>query len=620
MRRLLLLVLWFLAGCTPELPELAPLPTLAPLPEEVLSLAFWQTQSDTLSSTNPISYWQFAGEAGDEIFIRAIPRNLALTLTLLQGETILAQGTESLELRLPDSALYRVRVDHVSGDGTYDIGLGYTDRPNPDDTPATDLPQVVGVPTPTPPFSSLGEFIDTLSEGREVAQLLSANSPQHIYTLQGEQGMVVTFELYRIAGTFDPLLRLYDRNGELIAMDDDSLGDNNARLLNIRLPEEGLYTVQVDGQGLFGDYTLIYLDEAQNITPDTPPTVAPTQVAPYATPMTRFAVPDQRLDDHHPAINNLERTSDFQRFSFFAEAGERISLAVEPLDGAALMPQFEVFDPDGAQIAFASSAGRADRTALANGIIVAQTGAHTIIVTSDGSTSGQFVIAFGRGASVRDVYQGIAFSNNRTQGRIERAGTRHIWQLDLDPGDVVTIAVSPDEQLLNPVIELVTVEGDVLYRDDDGGNGNAALINLARIDTPATYLLRVYDETGTQTGAYTLLWNLVEQAPTPSPIPAQVLILQASGQVDEGQYQFYAFQGQAGQRVQVQAVADDAGFDPVLALIDPQGTIIAEADDSDGTLNPRTTLTLPADGTYQVRVNGYLSQGAFTTRVAILFD
>ena len=91
--------------------------------------------------------------------------------------------------------------------------------------------------------------------------------------------------------------------------------------------------------------------------------------------------------------------------------------------------------------------------------------------------------------------------------------------------------------------------------------------------------------------------------------------------VAEGQYQFYAFQGQAGQRVHIEAIAN-AGelLDPVIAILNPDGDIILEADDSNGSLNPMTDLTLPDDGTYQVRVNGYLSGGQFTLRVAILFD
>src|SRR5690606_15404598 len=96
------------------------------------------------------------GEAGDNIFIRTVSRGVEIRLTLFQDDTILLEGSNSLELTLPESRLYRVRVDYVSGAGQYDIGLGYTDRRNPNDIEPSQIPQMVGVPTPTPPFSSLG--------------------------------------------------------------------------------------------------------------------------------------------------------------------------------------------------------------------------------------------------------------------------------------------------------------------------------------------------------------------------------------------------------------------------------------------------------------------------------
>lgn len=619
--RYLLLLLAILTACTPTVPEtLAPIPTLAPLPEDVFALFFWQTETSQLSIEGEYDWWQFGGEAGDNVFIRAVSRGVEIRLTLFQEDTILLEGTDTLELTLPESRLYRVRVDYVSGAGQYDIGLGYTDRPNPADIRPSPIPQVVGVPTPTSPFSSLGEFITRLSESREHAGLLNANSPQHIYTLQGTADQVVNFELYRIAGELDPVLRFYDTDGNLIAMDDNSLGNDNARLLNLRLPSDGLYSVQVDGKNLAGDYTLVFNNGAVSVEPDVQPSVAPTTVIPYETPMIRFAVPDQRLEDHRPSINSITRVGDFQRFSFFADAGERISMVVEPLEGSTIVPRFEVFDPNGEQIAFASAfTSDANGAAATNGIIIAQSGAHIIIVTAEDNSVGQFVISFGRGASVRDEYQGFALSNSQTTGTISRIGTRHIWQLALNPQDVVSIAVSPNDIALDPVIELVTTTGEVIYRDDDGGSGNASLIQMAGITMPATYLLRIYDETGTNTGSYTLLWNYVTIAPTPTPIPSTTMLMAVDGSVIEGEYQFFAFQGQAGERVQIEVVGN-TGFDPVLAVLDPNGEIILEADDNANSLNPSVMMTLPEDGTYQIRVNGYLSSGIFRATVAILYD
>ena len=58
--------------------------------------------------------------------------------------------------------------------------------------------------------------------------------------------------------------------------------------------------------------------------------------------------------------------------------------------------------------------------------------------------------------------------------------------------------------------------------------------------------------------------------------------------------------------------------DPVAVLLAPDGAVIAESDDTDGDLNPRFTVQLPADGTYRVRVNGYNVAGRFTLTVEAL--
>jgi hypothetical protein len=88
-----------------------------------------------------------------------------------------------------------------------------------------------------------------------------------------------------------------------------------------------------------------------------------------------------------------------------------------------------------------------------------------------------------------------------------------------------------------------------------------------------------------------------------------------------GEYRFYSFQGRLGQRVRVQVRAfPGSGLDAVAVLIDPQGREIAQGDDSPNSLDVDFVALLPADGSYQVRVNGYLSAGLYEVRVALLLE
>jgi hypothetical protein len=90
--------------------------------------------------------------------------------------------------------------------------------------------------------------------------------------------------------------------------------------------------------------------------------------------------------------------------------------------------------------------------------------------------------------------------------------------------------------------------------------------------------------------------------------------------IPEGEYRFYPFQGRTGQRIQVRVIAQPGGtLDPVAALLGIDGNEIASGDDSGNDLNPRFTAEIPQDGTYSVRVNGYLSSGKFELVVEVLF-
>jgi hypothetical protein len=134
------------------------------------------------------------------------------------------------------------------------------------------------------------------------------------------------------------------------------------------------------------------------------------------------------------------------------------------------------------------------------------------------------------------------------------------------------------------------------------------------------YHLRVTAAGGFGSGSYALVWHYINLAATATPQPGSLPILTFSDSITPGTYQFYTFQGSAGQQVEIQVVAKPGSdFDPVAALVGLDGQVITEADDDGDDLNPRFTTILPADGTYRVRVNGYLTGGAFTLTVKALY-
>ncbi|NJM84749.1 MAG: tetratricopeptide repeat protein [Leptolyngbyaceae cyanobacterium RM2_2_21] len=91
-------------------------------------------------------------------------------------------------------------------------------------------------------------------------------------------------------------------------------------------------------------------------------------------------------------------------------------------------------------------------------------------------------------------------------------------------------------------------------------------------------------------------------------------ILQQQGQLAPVEDE-HTFAGEAGQAVTIRLSSSD--FDPVLALLAPNGEEIAANDDYGGTLDATIVITLPSSGTYKVLARSYSGQGGnYTVTVA----
>lgn len=104
------------------------------------------------------------------------------------------------------------------------------------------------------------------------------------------------------------------------------------------------------------------------------------------------------------------------------------------------------------------------------------------------------------------------------------------------------------------------------------------------------------------------------------------LLLQEQGVLAKGDsvlssdgslYDQYNFQGSAGQGVTI--TVESAEFDTYVAIITPDGKLLAENDDiNQSNKNAGLTVTLPSNGTYRVIVNGYdnNSRGRYAVSVS----
>ena len=626
---LLLLMSFVIVSCRvqaeAQLPTLAVLPTLAPalvVDEGPMPLAFWQITSGILASTEHVDQWQFAALAGDPIKLDTLGE-VNLVLQAPDGGTL---GTgANIELELPTDGDYTILVQLLTGQsGRYQMELAYTDRPNPALFTVTPPPVTVAVPTPTPPFSDLGLFITELADAEAFTRsFLGGPIQPHVYTFEGQPGDYVTARMLRLSGTVDPALTLYGPDGQALAVDHNSGGNRTALLRNIRLQQEGLYSIQATGGDAPGDYQ-IQLTLGEQPVPVTPTIVTPPTATAFAVSSDQImtAVPDEPLVPNMPVIGSLVRTGDVNRYPLLADAGDVITVGLRKLQpSATLFPVVEVYNPAGELVGAASARNsNASGDVLLPLLTLAERGTYSVFVTAEGDSIGDYILSYGSGVNYEDTPRGPATADTPYDGQIPRRGVRDARTVVLSAGDVITIAASPTNNALDPVLELYAPDGSLTISDDNSGGFPNALIEEFQAPVSGPYTLLVSGSSGSSAGPYRLIWRYINVAPTPTYDPPRILLFTVEEEVAQGEYGFYPFQGIAGEQVRITVNGQVAsGFDPVAALIGPDGSVIAEGDDSDGTLNPRFMTTLPTDGTYQVRVNGYLSGGPFALVVERLF-
>jgi hypothetical protein len=186
------------------------------------------------------------------------------------------------------------------------------------------------------------------------------------------------------------------------------------------------------------------------------------------------------------------------------------------------------------------------------------------------------------------------------------------WTFEGRAGDIITISMTA--LALDSYLEVFDPNGDPIAEDDDGGRGLNALIEGLELELDGTYTILARTAGGMGRGEYTLI--LVE-GDSFTGLPAGVIAIGEAieGVLPIGTQQSYRFVGQAGVEVTITLESDDLSMDPYLELRSADGDLLAEDDDSAGSLNARIEdFELPEDGEYQivVRTAGGFGGGEYT--------
>ncbi|MGB1289166.1 MAG: pre-peptidase C-terminal domain-containing protein, partial [Aggregatilineales bacterium] len=186
------------------------------------------------------------------------------------------------------------------------------------------------------------------------------------------------------------------------------------------------------------------------------------------------------------------------------------------------------------------------------------------------------------------------------------------FQFEAAAGDMLGVQMQNTSGDLDPLVLLLNAQGDTLILNDDDpqGTGRDSYIREYMIPADGTYIIvasRFQRDLGTTAGSFVL--RLIRDSETTAdatPSPADLTLLEygttLTGQLgDETPELFYAFEGQAGDSVNIQLNATSGDLDPYLLLTNEDFEVLFENDD-----DPRAAgrdaflreIILPADGIY----------------------
>ncbi len=396
------------------------------------------------------------------------------------------------------------------------------------------------------------------------------------YTFEGAAGDKPIIIMNAKRGEVDPVVSLYDPAGRLIGEDNNSNGKTNARLENIVLAEDGIYTVEAGnvGEGS-GEYSLIINEaeqvilfhgeesgaEAFQLTQPWPTTHITYQLH---TTLEMF-----NLEDVRTVINQSFQAWANQTPLTFTEVSDgsaNINIAFDQIDGSsnilgqACPPSSPcagevIFDADENWVLFEPQ--YQDDISLL-GVATHEFG-HAIGLLHSNDTSALMYAQYSPYnlqpgaddvAGVQRLYgagSGGVFSptpgpgsgtnpdgSSQVNGQISDDEYVHFWDFDVQAGETITIRMDELSGGLDPFIVLLDANDNLLAFDDDsGGDLNAEIRNI-RLPQTGTYTVaatRFQQVQGFSEGEYALSITYGEVTQPAAPADGPVNPVAGSGSV-----------------------------------------------------------------------------------------
>jgi len=425
-------------------------------------------------------------------------------------------------------------------------------------------------------------------------QITNAN-PRAVYFFDGLRGEVISIRLETTNGNLDPVLTVLDASGQMIARADDSLGSRDVTIPALSIPASNRYYVVV---GRFG-YGL------------------GSTTGGFDLSMERIGVSSasgSALRYGDSVINNISNMTPQLYYSFRAERGDIVNIKMQRNSGD-LDAYLQVVDSSAFVIADNDDVPGSGLDAEITNLVIEEAGTYIIKATrygeAAGTSTGQFILTLeeaensGFGNSPQTAIPVLV--NQIQDGELTVPNFTQYYVFEAKQNDLITVRMDRVRGSVDAFLVLADANLQEIATDDDGGGGQNAKIDGFLIPADGTYYIlatRFDREAGTTAGEYRLELQSLGNAFDGVPPDTQRISYGTTitGRIDEiTPTVSFAFWGAEGDAITVSLNRGDGDLDPVVRILDSNGNVVAQDDDSGGGKNARVArYVLPRTGIYTI--------------------
>ena len=330
----------------------------------------------------------------------------------------------------------------------------------------------------------ISEQGSALRYGDSVIGTISQTEPQAYYTFEAAQGDILTVAMVRSSGDLDPYLKVINSQRFVIAENDDQAGaeTRNARIDALIIEQTGMYIIMAtryreaagDSSGSF----VLSIDEAENSGTGT------SQLAP---------LPIAFGDSRSATLSHQQ----YERFyTFVASRNDLVTISMARGSVGELDSYLILADVNFTPIVEDDDSGVGQNAKIADYPIPSE-GKYHIIATrfegSKGTSIGDFLLSLDVFSNAVEAVPADAVSisyGTSVPGKISDDNDQDLYAFYARQGEIITVSMTRVDGDLDAFLELLNGAQAVLLSNDDGGNGQNALIDNYTIPRSGLYFIR----------------------------------------------------------------------------------------------------------------------------------